>query len=127
MFNANNPRHKLNASQIEEARKRYEDCGWKILWIARFFGIDCRAIRFHAGNNGWVRRAGMAKYMPDEIAEIYRERRKDRYLKKEKGSYEYIQMSAQERKRQSCEHHRWIKRCSICNEIIGSDAADHNH
>lgn len=127
MFNANNPRHKLNAAQIEEARKRYEDAGWKILWIARLFKVDPRAIRFHAGNNGWIRRALMPRYMPEEIAEIYRERRKEKYLGKVKGSYEFIQMQGQERKRQECGHHLWIKRCSICNEILESDATCGKH
>jgi hypothetical protein len=126
MFNANNPRHKLTAEQIAEARKRYEEQGWKILWIARVFKVDCRAIRFHAGNNGWIRKALMPKFMPEEVAEIYRERRKERYLSKAKGTYEYIQMVGQERKRQACGHHLWIKRCSICNEILESDST-HNH
>lgn len=127
MFNANNPRHKLNASQIEEARKRYEDCGWKILWIARFFGIDPKAVRFHAGHNGWIRRSLMPKQMPEEIAEIYRERRKERYQDKNKGTYTYIQMQGQARAKDACEHHRWIKRCSHCSAILGSDATEHNH
>ena len=127
MFNANNPRHKLNAAQIEQAREFYEDEGWKILWISRFFKIDARAVRFHAGANGWVRRAGIAKYMPEPIAAIYRERRKERYQSKNRGSYTYIQMSAQAKKSDSCGHHRWVKRCSICNEIIGSDATEHKH
>jgi len=127
MFNANNPRHKLNAAQIEEARKRYEDQGWKILWIARFFSVDPKAVRFHAGHNGWIRRSLMPKQMPEEIAEIYRERRKDQYHKRVGGTYAFIQMQGQERRRDSCEHHRWIKRCSTCNEILGSDATEHQH
>lgn len=127
MFNANNPRHKLNAAQIEEARKRYEEGGWKILWISRFFKVDPRAIRFHAGNNGWIRRSLMPKFMPDEVAEIYRERRKEKYLSKVRGTYDFIQMQGQERKRQACEHHLWIKRCSICNEILESDATCQKH
>lgn len=127
MFNANNPRHKLTPERLEEARKCYEDKGWKILWISRFFDIDARAVRFHAGTNGWIRRAGIAEYMPEPIAEIYRERRKERYLKKSKGTYTYIQMAAQAKKSESCGHHRWVKRCSICGEILGSDATNHKH
>jgi len=127
MFNANNPRHKLNAVQIEDARKRYEESGWKILWISRFFKVDPRAIRFHAGNHGWIRRSLMPKFMPDEVAEIYRERRKEKYLSKVRGTYDFIQMQGQERKRLACEHLLWIKRCSICNEILESDATCHKH
>lgn len=126
MFNANNPRHKLNTEQIEEARKRYEDCGWKILWIARFFGVDAKAVRFHAGTNGWIRRSLMLKQMPEEIAVIYRTRRKERYLKRTQGTYEFIQMQNLAR-RPDCEHHRWVKRCSTCNAVLGSDATEHKH
>lgn len=127
MFNANNPRYKLNAAQIEEARKRYEECGWKILWIARFYGVDPKAIRFHAGHNGWTRRVLMEQQMPEEIAEIYRQRRKERYEKKNKGTYTYIQMNNQAKAMGACEHHRWVRRCSTCSAILGSDATEHNH
>lgn len=127
MFNAKNPRHKLTPAQLEEMRKCFEDEGWKLLWIARFFKIDPRGVRFHAGTNGWVRRAKITKYMPAGVAKIYSERKKQHYLEKAKGTYEFIQMSAQFRKTSDCEHRRWVKRCSVCSEIIGSDATDHKH
>jgi hypothetical protein len=126
MFNSNNPRHKLNSSQIADARRRFEEIGWRVEWIAVFYKVDPHAIRFHAGNNGWIRLTPIPKYLPEEIAEIYRERRKERYLRRVKGSYEHIHQVGQERKRLACEHHLWIKRCSICNEILESDST-HNH
>jgi hypothetical protein len=29
------------------------------------------------------------------------------------------------RRNEHCEHSRWVKRCSLCGEIIGSDALEY--
>lgn len=68
----------------------------------------------------------MLKYMPREVAEIYRARKKEKYEQKLKGSYDFIKRSAEQHRIDGCGHVRWIKRCSLCGEILGSDAT-HNH
>lgn len=125
MYNANNPRHKLNPQQIHEAQRFFEDEGWRINWISAYFGIHKKSVIFHVRYNGWVRRTRVIKHMPREIADIYRQRKKHKYEQRFSGSYEFIKLSA-DHKENDCGHARWIKRCSLCGEILGSDAT-HNH
>jgi hypothetical protein len=66
------------------------------------------------------------RHMPKEIAEIYRLRRKQKYENKFKGSYDYIKRVNEQNRINNCGHIRWVKRCSLCGEILGSDAT-HNH
>lgn len=127
MRNINNPRHKLTASQVQEAQRLYEDCGWRVNWISVYFHIHRSSVIFHARFNGWVRRIKTAKRIPDEIAEIYRDRKKSKYEQKMKGSYEYIKQSAEQQRIKSCGHVRWVKRCSLCGEILSSDAICERH
>ena len=75
--------------------------------------------------------------MPEKVAAIYRHRSKIRYLdsaykdtkikkkKLVKGSYEYIRHIAEQQRLRSCQHIRWIKRCSICGMILESDSINH--
>lgn len=119
-MNINNPQHKLSHSQVESARRLFEDDGWRIFWIAIFFNINHRAIYFYVKSYGWVRRAKISKHMPEEIAKIYRERRREK--NRVSLSYKEIRQEAVERQSSECLHQRWIKRCSLCGKIIGSDA-----
>jgi hypothetical protein len=66
----NNPRYKLDHSQVEEARRRYEDDGWKILWISVYFNVKNGNIHFHVKSKGWVRKVKVVKRMPEVVAEI---------------------------------------------------------
>ena len=127
MYNANNPRHKLTPQKIQEAQRCFEDEGWRINWISMYFGIHKKSVIFHVRYNGWIRRTRVIKHMPREIADIYRQRKKQKYEQKLGGSYDFIKLSADEHKKDECVHTRWIKRCSICSKIIGSDATEHNH
>ena len=126
MYNANNPRHKLNPQQLKEAQHCFEDEGWRINWISAYFGIHKKSVIFHVRYNGWVRRIRVLKHMPHEIADIYRQRKKQKYEVRFGGSYEFIKLSAEKNTGDGCGHARWIKRCSLCGEILGSDAT-HNH
>lgn len=121
-----NPRYKLTPQQIDSARRYFEDQGWRILWLCVYFQVGHKTIRFHARANGWVRRVKVAKYMPKEIAEMRREIKKRKYEERMKGTYDYIKQSAHQHKIDNCQHVRWVKRCSLCGEILGSDAT-HNH
>lgn len=122
MQNVNNPRHKLNSLQIENAKRRYEDEGWKLQWISEFYKVHPSSILFHVRFNGWVRRVKSTRCMPDEIAELYREKKKKKYQEKLKGTYDYVRNMQPVKE---CEHLRWIKRCSCCGEILASDSIDH--
>ena len=126
MYNANNPRHKLTPQQVKEAQNLFEDEGWRINWISAFFGIYKTSIIFHVRYNGWVRRMKVLQHMPKEVADIYRQRKKQKYEQRMRGTYDFIKQSADQRKSDNCRHVRWIKRCSLCGEILGSDAT-HNH
>ena len=126
MYNANNPRHKLTPQQVKEAQHCFEDEGWRINWISVRFGIHKKSVLFHIRYNGWVRRMRVLKHMPKEIADIYRQRKKQKYDEKLKGTYDFIKQSADQHKRESCMHVRWVMRCSLCGEILGSDAT-HTH
>jgi hypothetical protein len=126
MYNANNPRHKLTPSQVKEAQILFEDEGWRINWISAFFGIYKTSIIFHVRYNGWVRRMKVLQHMPKEVADIYRQRKKQKYGQRMRGTYDFIKQSADQYKSENCQHVRWIKRCSLCGEILGSDAT-HNH
>jgi hypothetical protein len=126
MYNANNPRHKLTPSQVKEAQILFEDEGWRINWISAFFGIYKTSIIFHVRYNGWVRRMKVLQHMPKEVADIYRQRKKQKYEQRMRGTYDFIKQSADQHKSENCRHVRWIKRCSLCGEILGSDAT-HNH
>lgn len=127
MYNANNPRHKLRPDQIKHLQRCFEDEGWRINWLSVYFGIYKNAVLFHIRNNGWVRRIKVVNHMPKEVAETYRARKKERYERKLKGTYEFIKMSNDQQKMESCGHVRWVKRCSLCGQILGSDATDHQH
>ena len=126
MRNANNPRHRLTSNQVDEARKLYEDDGWKFKWISMHFHVHHSAIIFHAKFQGWIRRVSICKRMPQEIADQYRKKRMERNRKKMITSYVYIQQMAQQKRIENCTHVRWIRRCSLCGEILGSDAT-RNH
>ncbi len=126
MYNANNPRHKLTPQQVKEAQNLFEDEGWRINWISAFFGIYKTSIIFHVRYNGWVRRMKVLHHMPKEVADIYRQRKKQKYEQRMRGTYDFIKQSADQHKSDNCRHVRWIKRCSLCGEILGSDAT-HNH
>jgi hypothetical protein len=126
MYNANNPRHKLTPQQVKEAQNLFEAEGWRINWISAFFGIYKTSIIFHVRYNGWVRRMKVLKCMPKEVADIYRQRKKHKYEQRMRGSYDFIKQSTDQRRSENCQHVRWIKRCSLCGEILGSDAT-HNH
>lgn len=127
MYNANNPRHKLTPEQIKHLQRCFEDEGWRINWLSVYFGIYKRSVLFHIRYNGWVRRMKVLQHMPKEIAEIYRERRKQKYELKLKGTYEFIKLSAEQHRMEGCGHVRWVKRCSLCGQILGSDATEHHH
>ncbi len=118
-MNINNPQHKLSPEQVEDARRLFEDSGWRILWISTFFSINHRAIYFYIKSHGWIRRVRVAKYMPDEIARIYRERKKEKN-RESLCSYSNIKQGSIERTGE-CVHGRWIKRCSLCGKILGSE------
>lgn len=124
MLNANNPRHKLTQEQIKEAQRYFEDEGWRVNWIGAFFGICERTVIFHIRHKGWVRRIKVLKCIPREVTEIYRQRKKEKYelRMKMKTSYSFLKELAEEKKASNCQHVRWIKRCSLCGEILGSDA-----
>ena len=124
-MNSNNPRHKLNEVQVEKAREFYEDQGWKILWIAAFFHVRNGAVHFHVKSRGWVRKIRVLKRMPDEVAEMYRDRKKQKYDEEVKGSYTHIKNLDEFRRNENCGHARRIKRCSLCGEIIGSDSIEY--
>jgi len=126
MNNLNHPRYKLTTTEIESAKSLFEDNGWKIIWLCMHFNVDHKSIRFHMHTNGWVRKVGVATVMPEEIAAIYRQMRRDKYLEKMKGTYEFIHASARQKRLENCEHARWIKRCSLCGEILASDSIDHH-
>lgn len=126
MYNVNNPRHKLNPQQVKELQRYFEDEGWRLNWLSVFFRVHRSSIIFHIRFNGWVRRMKVLKHMPKEIAEIYRQRKKDKYENKLRGSYDYIKRSTEQHRMNNCVHIRWVKRCSLCGEILGSDAT-HNH
>ncbi len=121
MRNANNPQHKLSESQIEKARRLYEDDGWRVFWISVYFNINHRAIYFYVKSYGWVRRVKVTRYMPNEIAKIYRERKKQKNLAKA-VTYDHVHQMSMEKEASDCIHVRWIKRCSLCGKILGSDA-----
>jgi hypothetical protein len=121
----NNPRYKLDHSQVEEARRRYEDDGWKILWISVYFNVKNGNIHFHVKSKGWVRKVKVVKRMPEEVAEIYRKRKREKYDREFKGSYADVRNLENCRRNEHCEHSRWVKRCSLCGEIIGSDALEY--
>ncbi len=125
-MSSNNPRYKLTPQQIESAKTFYEDHGWKIFWLCIYFQVNHKSIRFHARTNGWVRRVRIAQYMPKEIAEIRRQIKKQKYDQRMRGTYDYIKQTADQHKINGCQHVRWVKRCSLCGEILGSDAT-HNH
>lgn len=116
----------MDEIQIEDARRRYEDCGWKILWIASFFRVKNGAIHFHVKSRGWVRKIKVMTRMPEEVAERYRERKREKYNREMKGLYEDIRNVDECRRNELCEHTRWVKRCSLCGEIIGSDALEYS-
>lgn len=116
--------YKLNALQIDDAHRKFEQ-GWRISWIAAIFDVHRSTIYFHVRYNGWIRRVRVLKMMPEEVVVIYRERKKNKYREKFRGSYDFIKMSAEQIKIQNCRHSRWIKRCSICGMILASDAVDH--
>ncbi len=126
MYNANNPRHKLNPQQIKEAQHCFEDEGWRINWISVYFGIHKKSVIFHIRYNGWVRRMKVLKHMPQEIADLYRQRKKQKYDQSLKGTYDFIRQIADQHKKENCMHVRWVMRCSLCGEILGSDAT-HTH
>ena len=129
--------YKLTPAQIKKFQSFFEDSGWKITWLSIYFRVHRRSILFHVRKNGWIRRSGLAKVIPKEIAEVYRERARIRYRdaiksgrkKKEKtlakGSYEYIRGIAEQQRLRSCQHVRWIKRCSLCGMILESDSINH--
>ena len=100
MYNANNPRHKLSSDQVDDARKLYEDDGWKFKWISMHFSVHHSAIIFHAKFQGWIRRVGICQRMPQEIADLYREKRRVRNRKKMTTSYAYIQQIAEQNKKE---------------------------
>lgn len=122
MRNVNNPQHKLEAPQIEKARVFYEDDGWRVFWISVYFSINHRAIYFYIKTYGWVRRVKVAAYMPDEIAKIYSQRKREKNQAKSCRYGHIHQQSLENKKMPECEHFRWIKRCSVCGKILGSDA-----
>lgn len=127
MYNSNNPRHKLNPEQVDMAKICFEEHGWKISWIATFFKVARSSVLFHARAGSWVRRIAILKRMPDEVVEAYRERKMNAYNYKFGGSYTYQKLKSEYRIRKSCVHPTWVKRCSICGGILGSDATEHNH
>ena len=121
-----NPRSKkLDDSQIEEARRRYEDDGWKILWISVYFNVKNSNIHFHAKSKGWVRKVKVVRRMPEDVAELYRKRKREKYDREFKGMYEDVRNVENCRRNEHCEHQKWVKRCSLCGEIIGSDAIEY--
>lgn len=126
MQNINNPRHKLVPQQVQELQRLFEDEGWRLNWLSVFFKVHRSSIIFHIRFNGWVRRMKVLRHMPKEIAEIYRLRRKQKYENKFRGSYDYIKRVNEQNRINNCGHIRWVKRCSLCGEILGSDAT-HNH
>jgi hypothetical protein len=123
-----NPRYKLTQEQIKEAQRYFKQDGWRVKWISTFFGIAERTVIFHIRHKGWIRRTKVLMCIPEEVAEIYRQRKKEKYEMKTKmnTSYSFLKELAEEKKASNCTHVRWIKRCSLCGEILGSDAT-HNH
>lgn len=130
-------RYKFSPRQLKNIQRRYESLGWKIMWLALYFRVHRRSILFHIRTKGWVRKVGIPDVMPEKVAAIYRHRSKIRYLdsaykdtkikkkKLVKGSYEYIRHIAEQQRLRSCQHIRWIKRCSICGMILESDSINH--
>jgi len=117
-------RYKLTSEQIKEAQRYFEDEGWRVKWIGVFFDINERSVIFHIRSKGWVRRIKVLKCKPKELMEIYRQKKRERYelRMKMKTSYADLKELAEEKRITSCQHVRWIKRCSLCGEIVGSDA-----
>lgn len=130
MRNVNNPRHKLDGADLQEARVLYEDKGWKPAHIAVYKSVNRSSIFYHINFSGWVRRVPVLKRMPDEVVEFYRQQKKKRSHERLKGTYAYHRFAAEQReseRRMSCEHYRWVKRCSHCGEILESDSMKHVH
>lgn len=137
----NNPRHKLNTLQVEDARKKYEDFGWRTTWIAMFHRVHRSSILFYVRKEGWIRRIAIIDRIPDDVVEMYRQKKKLLYAdyderrldKKEKkakaqGRYSYFKTVLKKQHShaiEDCHHVRWIKRCSICGEILASDHLEH--
>jgi hypothetical protein len=119
-MNVNNPQHKLSEKEVASARRFFEDEGWRIFWIANYFHINHRAIYFYMKSYGWVRKVKILKRMPEEVADVYRERRKEKNRTRVL-TYDEIRQESAERHLE-CEHGRWIRRCSLCGKILGSDA-----
>ena len=129
--------YKLSPQKIKSVQKHYEDLGWKANWLARYFGVHHSTIQYQIKSKGWSKRVKTPDMIPEEVAKIYRENRKIKYVdsfyrdtkqskkKMKKGSYEYIRNLAEQQRLKSCLHVRWIKRCSICGKILESDAINH--
>lgn len=125
MRNVNNPRHKLDTKGVEDARLLYEEKGWKMAHIAVFLGVNRSSIFYHIQFDGWVRRVPVVRKMPEEVIEVYRQRKKARSEKKLRGSYAYIQHREEEqriKRQERCEHKLWSIRCACCGKILGSDS-----
>ena len=129
--------YKLTSKKLKNVQKHYENFGWKITWIAVYFRMHHSAIQYQIRSKGWTRRAKVLEVLPNEVMKAYRLVKKKRYVdttyqdtkeKKKKlveGSYEYIRNLAEQQRLKSCQHVRWIKRCSICGKILESDSINH--
>lgn len=127
MYNANNPRHKLTPEEVDLAKFSFEEQGWKLAWISTLFKVARSSVLFHARVGGWVRRVSVLKRMPDEVVDAYREKKTNAYNYKFGGSYKYQKLKNEYRVQKACVHSVWVKRCSICGRILGSEATEHNH
>lgn len=139
MSTAKNRRYKFTPQQLKAIQTRYELEGWRLQWLGRYYKVHRSTILFHIRKRGWIRRVPVAEVMPEEIAKSYRMGEKFRYLdntyndskkikkKMVEGSYEYIRHMAEQQRLRSCQHVRWIKRCSICGTILESDSINHQH
>lgn len=129
--------YKLTPQKLKSVQKHYENYGWKAKWIARYFQLHHSTIQYQIKSKGWKKRVRTPEIIPEEVAKIYREKRKIKYAdsfyrdtkqskkKLEVGSYEYIKNLAEQQRLKNCQHVRWIKRCSFCGKILESDAINH--
>lgn len=116
-MNCDKKKWKTNEGDILEIQLLFEWRGWRINHISRKLKLHQSTIMYHIESHGFKRKVPVMEGRPEEIKLTYKVREPVRF-------YEKLKKRQQESVKRDCQHKFWIKRCSVCGKILGSDATE---